>query len=366
VAEGRIHAPARTAHGTSSADPAEVFVATVKDWQPKNLRIGILIDRCDTLGLFDKFIEADHQANRLQRIHKWTVRLAVLPSAAALVLGIWQLWDEHVLGGPPGTLWLETGLIGISVASVVQGVLLDWHKRWLLLRYQAERLRLLIFQMAIDPALWKDEEPRHGDWPHWLKPRVAMIEALDVNLLAGEAEHDALMRLPAPSACRSIPAASLTALIDFYSTTWLDSQLRYFGEKVKDEEGRWWDRPSLVNVAFALSVGLVVIHLAFDIAGKGSWGRFFLMLSAIAPAAFTAFRSLRSALETSRNAARAAARLATLARHSEILHGEDHEEKPAPEDRNWFLFTTLSLSEALLESEQREWLRLMLEAEWIG
>jgi hypothetical protein len=55
-----------------------------------------------------------------------------------------------------------------------------------------------------------------------------------------------------------------------------------------------------------------------------------------------------------------------LSRYSDLLHGEDHDEKPKPEDRIWFLFTTLALSEALLESEQREWLRLMLEAEWIG
>jgi hypothetical protein len=354
----------RAAPSSGSADPAEVFVRTLKAWQPKHRRIAILIDRCETLGIFTKFLEADSEANRLQTRHYWTVGFAVFPGGIALGLAILQLYAElpHRLQA----IWVETALIGVSVLAVLQGLLFDWHKRWLVARYQAERLRLLIFRMAIDPGLWRDEEPRHGDWPHWIKPRIARIEGLNVHTIAHEAERDARTALPAPSSCMGISEDSVAALIDFYSATWLDSQLEYFQKKVHKEEGRVLDSAGLVNVAFAVSIGLVVIHITLEFANRPNGSRLFLMLSALVPALFTSVRTYRSAREASRNAARASARRVALSRYSDLLHGEDHDEKPKPEDRIWFLFTTLALSEALLESEQREWLRLMLEAEWIG
>jgi len=344
------------------SDPAKQFVRSLAQWEPRHTRIGLLLRRCEALGLFDKFVEADHEANRLRKRHTWTAYTAVGSGAVALILGIVQL-SRQDLRLPPV---YEIVLISASIFAVVWGLLWNWHKRWLLLRYKAERLRLLIFEMAIDPGLWTEAEPRDGDWAHWIGPRVALIEGLDVNQLASEAEHDASTPLPTPSECRGVPAAALETLIGFYSATWLDSQLEYFERKVRDAEGRWWDRPGLATLAFAMSVVLVAMHVVADGYGHEGGGRNFLMLSAIAPAAFTALRTLRSALENSRNAARAAARLSTLARYSQLLHGEDHERKPAPEDETWARFTTLALSAALLESEQREWLRLMLEAEWFG
>jgi hypothetical protein len=345
-------------------DPAEEFVRTLKAWQPKHPRIKTLIERCETLDLFQRFLDADHEANQFQSFHFWTVILAVVPGGLALALGILQLYGAISERFHP--LLVEIVLIGIGIVAVIQGLLFDWHKRWLLSRYQAERLRLLIFRMAIDPGLWRDEEPRHGDWSHWVQPKIARIEGLSTKTIGHEAERDTRVALPPPSACAGISAESVAALIDFYSATWLDSQLVYFENKVKKEEGRFWDHGGFVNVAFALSVGLVVIHVTLEFAEHPAGSRFFLMLSALVPAIFTSFRTLRSALENSRNAARAAARLVALSRYSDLLHDEDHEEKPKPEDRIWFLFTNLALSESLLESEQREWLRLMLEAEWIG
>jgi hypothetical protein len=358
------------------SDPAKQFVRSLAQWEPKHTRIGVLLRRCEALGLFEKFVEADNEANRLRKRHTRAAYTAVCTGAAALILGIAQLWNENLLCGFPCkiwdqyashscSLWIEVVLILLATFAVVAGLLANWHKRWLLLRYKAERLRLLIFEMAIDPRLWTEAEPRDGDWAHWIGPRVALIEGLDVNQLANEAEHDASTPLPAPSQCRRVNASALETLVDFYSATWLDSQLEYFGRKVRDAGGRWWDRPGLATLAFALSVSLVAMHVVAEFGGEGR-GRGFLMLSAVAPAAFTALRTLRSALENSRNAARAAARLSTLARYSQLLHGEDHERKPAPEDETWARFTILALSAALLESEQREWLRLMLEAEWFG
>lgn len=354
---------------TRTGDPGEEFVENLRSCADLtgNVTLKGLVAQCDAASLLKQFLAADHDANGLQRRHRTTVHGTVWPGTVALVLGIVQLpfhdkaWAEYGI-----TLWFELLLIGSSAVAVGLGIHYRWHKRWLLRRYQAERFRLLVFDLAIDPELWTGKQPRGGDWKHWIKPLADSIDNLTTETFESEAHREELPNVPSPSACHGVARGALKDLIGFYSGAWLDSQVEYFGKKVRDAERRAWIRPGMVSMVFAISVGVVFIHLALAFSHNKTGSLVFLMAAALLPAMFAAVRTWRSALEISRNAARAGAKRRTLIDLQEVLYKEDHEEKPEKTDAVWFYFKTLALAQALLQSEQREWLRLMLEAEWIG
>jgi|GEM_PF-3387926 hypothetical protein len=327
-----------------------------------------LIDQCEEQKLFGKFVESDREANRLQSRHRHAVHWAVWPSAAALILGIFQL-GFHKTRGESWTenLWLligEAAIILLSAAAVVVGKWKEWHGRWLLERYRAERLRLLIFDLAVDARLWKREEPQDGDWRHWIFPKITEIERITENSLPNEAVQERPPTIPAPSDCEGVSAAAIEPLIGFYSRAWLDSQIEYFTRKINEEDDRFWDRSGIAFTAFAISAAVVLIHVAFATSGNRTASFVCLILAACIPAAAAVWKTFRSALELSRNASRAGARLAALNNASTLLHDEDPDQRPKPEDEVWFKFETMAVCQSLLANEQREWLRLMRDAEW--
>jgi hypothetical protein len=352
--------------GAVPPDPAERFVAVVAERaRASDPTLVELVGQCRTLGLFEKFVEADHNAKDLQDSHRVDVSFAVYPSGAALLLGIFQLaFHEQEWTHSPHLLGFELLLIVTGAAAVALGSLKDWHKHWLLERYRAERLRLLVFELAIDPRLWTGEEPKRKDWLHWIRPKMTPIETLTVETLAQEAGKEHSPAIPPPSACGGLSRDALESLIAFYSATWLDSQIEYFTKKVSDAEKRFWDRPGLATLAFASSVVVVLVHIAFAYSHNRGWSLACLIVAACIPAFAAAWKTFRSALELSRNAKRAGARLASLNGYSKVLHDEVPELRPKAEDEVWFKFKTLALCQSLLENEQREWLRLMYEADW--
>lgn len=350
-------------------DPAKEFVERVRTTAKEtgNETLQQFVTHCDQAHLLDQFLDADAEANALQRTHRHTVQLAVWPGMVALLLGIVQLgFHGECWTDSRWTLGVEVFLIALSVGAVVLGIYREWHKRWLLRRYQAERFRLLIFDLAIDPELWTGKQPRGGDWEHWIRPPADAIDNLTVATFEHEAHREEPPRVPTPSACQPVRRKDVKDLIHFYSRTWLDSQVEYFGKKIRDAERRSWIRPGVVSLVFAASCLVVFVHVTLVLTDNKKASHWFLLLAALLPAAFASLRTWKSALEISRNAARAVAKRAALIDLEEVIHREDHEQRPDEADAVWFDFKNLAVSQALLRSEQREWLRLMLEAEWIG
>ena len=87
----------------------------------------------------------------------------------------------------------------------------------------------------------------------------------------------------------------------------------------------------------------------------------FLAASAALAGIWGAVRTRRSANEVARNATRAHAKHTVLNEHRTTIDTELVKPDPAP----WVVFTTLALCDAVLQNDQREWLGLMREAEWI-
>src|SRR5262249_1711774 len=206
-----------------------------------------------------------------------------------------------------------------------------------------------------------------GDCSRWIGREVSEIEVLTRVELQALARSTPVPEQPEPAACEGVDAASLEGLVNFYRSTRLSARMAYFQARAQ-ESPLSWDNPRLLPFFFFSSVLAVFIHFGFEIASffagnpqsasvLRSSRRFFLLCAAVLAALWAGIKTWRSAHELTRNAARAAASLGVLKRYSERL---GREKEPSR------VFATLDLCETFLDAEQREWLRLMLEADWYG
>lgn len=293
----------------------------------------------DEETFFREFEETDALARRLRRTHRWTTRISAALGTILLLVALIE--DRR-----PNASWprqTELVLGALVIAAVVAGKAGRFHHRWLATRTRAERLRLLFFSTLAEPEFWRTGRPR-SDWPH-LK---------DVELKAW-AKGGSLPEIPEPG--RAVPPPP-DGLAQFYEKARLATQIAYFENKLKREQVRWWDDPAVVQFVFFSSVILIILHaLIKDTARLETWDEAFVFAAAALPTFFAGFRTWRSSNEFARNRARAQAKLSQLIDLETAL-------KDAKDP--WTVLTTMRLSEALLEEEQREWARLMTEAEWFG
>lgn len=327
-------------------------------------------------SLLARFEQADATAARNRERYEDSATLSALCGTVAIVLAILQLAFHHQLvdAWEEGSRWPAIALLSIEVlavvatfVSVVRSLVLYRQEGWLLQRYKSERLRLLFYRLLTSPDYWTGREPAGGDYAQWIGREVSEIEVLTRVELQALARSAPVPEQPEPAACAGVDADCLDGLVNFYRSTRLAAQMAYFQARAQ-ESPLSWDNPRLLPFVFFSSVLAVLIHFGFEIAsfvtknpqsgvGLRSVSVFFLLCAAVLPAVWAGIKTWRSAHEFTRNAARAAASLGVLKRYSERL---GREKEPSR------VFATLDLCETFLDAEQREWLRLMLEADWYG
>jgi hypothetical protein len=309
--------------------------ATSVPWAP----LDQLLEDESARKFFREFEDADRQATALRRIHRWTTRISAVLGTILLLVAL--LEERRPEASWPRSTELALGLL--VIAAVVTGKAGRFHHRWLGTRTRAERLRLLFFSTLADPEFWRTGSPG-SHWPH-LK---------DVELKAW-AKGGSIPEIPEPG--RALPPAP-EGLARFYEKARLATQIAYFEAKLKRERVRWWDDPAIVQFVFFSSVILIILHALIEDTGQlEAWDRGFVLAAAALPTFFAGFKTWRSSNEFARNTARAQAKLTQLIDLAAALKGAKD---------GWTVLTTMRLCEALLEEEQREWARLMTEAEWFG
>lgn len=297
-------------------------------------------------------------AQRLQDAHRRSVVWSAASGAAALLLLALQLALPD--GAQLPLLLLETPAVLIAAFLVIRSLFGFRQESWLLHRYRAEQLRALKFRFAIDVRFWTKQQ----DWKRRLEVEVDKIERFSREDLSARSRKEWVPTLPAAEETAKADGRLLDDVVAYYRAIRLRSQIAYFEKKVAAGESSGLDNPRLLPLFFFLGVGLAAVRLL------GEWlerarlleaaPRLALLmgLAALAvPTAWTAVRTVRSAGEHARNAARSAAKHHALCEYDERLEG--CKERP-------LLFATLYYCEALFDAEQREWLRLMLDAEWYG
>lgn len=306
-----------------------------------------------TAAVEPAFEMADSSAVRLGRLYRALALVSAVLGTLAVLLAIVQLFIGHdhprLLGA---LLAAEFASVALCLAGVISGMWWRVHHRWLVERHKAERLRALAAERLIRHfAAPMDEAEFRG--------RIEELAGMNFEALRRWLKRDLTPMPPELMSAGASPSA-LEAFRRVYVQSRLAPQSTYLTEAEHRHERR--DRltrrvPVLLFFASILCVGVHSAlhplhgHLAEELARLG------LLLAACLPVVSAGLRSYREAVQMSRNAARFASKATAL----EILRTE---------------LLTAALprralvaawhAEQVLEAEHREWLRLMIEAEWFG
>jgi hypothetical protein len=244
------------------------------------------------------------------------------------------------------------------------------------------------FELLRRPSLWCSDDPNLQQWRGELQTQRDTLAVLEAgrgqplekawdNLKKWKQRLEVPRRLN-PDELRACAGADLSPFITYYREKRLRGQRAYFGDAIRKriKAGRLskpWPFWLFIASVMAAIVHLLV-HLLPDLAERlraagYNWALLdnltwtenaallFLLLAACLPVIAAGVRTYRGAFEFVRNIERFEAKLVALDSYDKELSKEKK-----PEEALEFI----GYSEQILESEHREWLRLMTEAEWVG
>jgi hypothetical protein len=305
----------------------------------------------------------------LQTRHRNTARRAIAFGALATIVGLAALLGDPPIGMRWALLAFEAACFAVSAWAVARGLLQFRKEAWLTVRYKAEMYRLLIYQRLIDPGVWTRRKPGPEGWTEYLAEPLQRIARLpdDPRALAAAEGVPALV---APEECAGVDPADVRDLGRFYQETIVEDQIKYFSGPAGNEG--WLLSSRLAPTVFVVAAVLVIVHLILELDALRSGSRFaetvgvaLLTASILAVIVWAAVRTWLGANEFTRNAFRATARVNALEAYGTALDDALKVQRLTNSEPDaWRVFATLNLCQAMLESENREWLRLMVEAEW--
>jgi hypothetical protein len=315
------------------------------------------------------FGEADAAAQRRQARYRRNAALVAYSGSLAVILAIVHLALGEVFGAesPAVEEWKRRVLVveviaaGLAAAAVGYGLYAYHQEDWLLQRFKAEQLRLLKFSALIEPSLLQTSEAGWDGWRRTLAERTEEIGTYNRHAIAHAAEAETIPRAPDPKHLMHLNREAVAALVDYYDHKRLSFQRRYFAKRALAHP----HNPRLGIFFFVGSIIAVAVHLAFEWTGALRASAAFVAVSAILPAMYAGLRTHHASTESARNISRSAARHSALCQVDDELRKASQSSSAKRSDFQ-IIFWNLKLSEFILDTDQREWLRLMREAEWIA
>ena len=310
---------------------------------------------------------ADTTSRKERAWHKLATIVAALGGMFAVLFAIAQLPPSlpFVEPRPESVRTVEAVAATVALFAVVVGLRAALSKKWLVEREKAERCRFLKFDLLISLESWGNFlTPR--DRQDKLRAQLKeMLETMNWQSLrrsaarGDEPSQDTTSRIAA-----SIDKERLEQLLEYYQEKRLRYQLQYF-ERQAERRRRWDELTRVLPLwLFFASIAAALVHFLYDVGpfhdhpGKPDVLTIsLLMLAACLPIIGAAIRLMRTAHEFGRNTLR------FRATSHELKQLLDRLEKEAdPQAKLEILHET----ERTLQAERREWLRLMIEAEWFG
>lgn len=384
--------------------------------------LAVPLELCREIG--NEFDRADARAVIFQRAHRWLTHGAALSATVAVVTAVIAL-DYYPIGVDASILapkWLpsqhtmsliEIWSAGVAIVVVLVGYFSRFKERWLLSRHQAESYRLLRYRFLIHPSVWRAGEQISRQW---IETRLQEIE--HANLAA--AVREAAPHGPFEGTQSRLPRELLRALTEYYLSRRLNPQKEYLANRTQRNEISDWIR---VYLPWFFFLSIVAVFFKFFVRSV-RWEGFLALLAALLPAAAAGMRTWRGAFEFSRNKGRfegahqalrdlerrlvdegfsavegqgqsgagsasapPASRRVTVREERVLTNTQFHELRgtedvrseepmavpnpnPAGQDDEdtdaYAILRDLCWCEHILETEHREWLRLMFETEWFG
>jgi hypothetical protein len=324
-----------------------------------------ILEHCQECVL-PAYQNADKSAIKYQRRYRRrAVSVAILGSAAVL-LATFELSNLSsylpILRERPWLVTILEVLAGLSTLLIVLfGMGASLKQQWLLARFKAESLRLLKFASLHEAGFWSGERLNLRTCKKRISDKVEEIISSSFEDLEEWVTKGRIPEVVSAPPGTSTGKEPFEELVVYYQKKRLDIQCSYLRDAVhRDRED---DRRTrmIPPVLFFGSVSFVLAHLSVEVAhGSETWNRFLILLAAALPAMGAGFRIYRSANESARNASRFKATHHVLLRLSERLDSA----KNAMDVHG--VFREIGFCERVLESDHREWMRLMVEAEWFG
>jgi hypothetical protein len=348
--------------------------------------------------------EADSTSRKDYAWHKRATITAALGGMFAVLLAIAQLPPLLPLLDlrPHSIKYWEPVAAFVAFVAVVGGLLARKPKKWLVERERAERCRFLKFSLLISPESWvndsssEERKKRQKQFRTRLEEKLGNVDwdfLRDSVARENRALEDTTFRVAG-----SIDKETLEQLLDYYHEKRLCYQLQYF-ERQAERRRRWDELTRVLPIGlFFLSIGAALLHFLYDVetfrklivepflhtfpaltpevvrVRTETQGEFYsdeldkvalflLILAACLPVIGAAIRLLRTAHEFGRNTLRFRATSNELKQLADGLQSKADPQTKA--DLQAKLEITHRI-ETVLQAERREWLRLMIEAEWFG
>lgn len=332
---------------------------------------------------------ADRTAMRFQKQHQAITIAAAIAGTVAVLLAILQL--PSIINGRVVPIPLFEGVTAaIAFAAVLLGIFTLRHVGWMFLRHKAERFKFLKFRFLTDPHLWGDDAALRERTVQWLTYATDKLTELKNEELETWAEHGILPEEPPSLAGSTADAYTLCSLVDYYLTKRCRNQLHYFERKAQQFSSTDRYIKELPRLLFFGSVLAALAHFSLDLfdtyvqpqaaaqatetatrAPTISLAIALILVAASLPVIGAGVRTFRSAYQLARNTTRYKAAFEAiklpaqrLEQHAECLHGLYAAGRTTVDAHD--VFRDIWRCEQILEAEHREWLRLMMEAEWFG
>jgi len=313
---------------------------------------------------------ADAAAIGHQNLHERLARTAVGAGVGAIILAVVQLALKQSWPGlNAAAVWIEGITVLAGVISVGMGLWAKSDRKWLGCRHRAERLRMLKFRALARVELWRGQD---AQWKTWVENEIASLPAPDDLHHMEDWSNDDKAE-PESLAGDNLTAAPDTrrALAVYYQHKRLLNQAGYFYRKgTKAASSRAVGMHHHREKLFFVTIGFVLFHFVADfLAGRmeqqlhaeaahvwelvSLWS---IVLAAVLPVAGIGVRAWSAAFELSRKARSFKAKHQAMKNASARL-GTGQDELPV-------ILSHIEHDELFLEQEHREWLRLLLDAEW--
>lgn len=333
-------------------------------------------------SLYETYAEYDREAIAKQRYHRWFSLCAVFFGSIAIILAIIQVFlkAHPELGSfipDPGSIAIfEKGAFLTALIAVAIALGSRLLRDWLTKRYLAEQCRSLKFRALIHPYLsyspydhWNE---RFAQWKDRFDSGVSSLKKRERLTLEEILVSDEIRAPPLDTSSRTPNAEYLVMLLDYYKEKRITTQLDYLSLRTRyfQTVNRFTER--IPEYCFLGGVACSGILFGIEIFSSSlllvipdmSLWEFFqalaLLVTLLLPSIGIAARTMRSSIEVSRNASLSSAKCRALQQFSIRLS-----EEQALETVNWQKILSIMWEcENFLESENREWLRIMHDAEW--
>jgi hypothetical protein len=323
--------------------------------------------------LFPVYNQANKAAVRNQKYHRWITVLGVFCGTLAVLFAIGQL--SRLISGS-WMMWIELLAAVLALFAVVFGLIMAQKDQWLLQRYKAERCRLLKFSFLRDCLLWcaagSDEESQKlfKSWQDHFLVHLAEIQKATASSLREWVKCEKVREMPqdienCPRQSCMVTMDKIAPLVEYYQSRRLKVQTSFFEKRAKRNELIHVRTRNLPHLFFFGSVLAALAHFCIDIlskllaSGQGmhTASVVLIVLAASLPVLGAGVRTWKSSHQYARSACLYWAKHDAL----ENLAVKLKQSADAKE-----ILRSLWLCENFLEGEHREWLRLMLEAEWFA